>query len=39
MPKNKVVSLEEAMLHIESGMTVAVGGFLSKVTPSPCFMR
>ena len=30
MPKNKVVSLEEAMSHIESGMTVAVGGFLSQ---------
>ncbi len=33
MPKNKVVSLEEAMSHIESGMTVAVGGFLSQGDP------
>ena len=33
MPKNKVVSLEEAVSHIESGMTVAVGGFLSQGDP------
>jgi len=29
MLKNKVVSLKEAISHIESGMTVAVGGFLA----------
>jgi acetate CoA/acetoacetate CoA-transferase alpha subunit len=33
MPKNKVVSLKEAISHIESGMTVAVGGFLSQGDP------
>jgi acetate CoA/acetoacetate CoA-transferase alpha subunit len=33
MPKNKVVSLQEAMSHIESGMTVAIGGFLSQGDP------
>jgi acetate CoA/acetoacetate CoA-transferase alpha subunit len=33
MPKNKVVSLEEAISRIESGMTVAVGGFLSQGDP------
>ena len=33
MPKNKVVSLEEALSHVQSGMTVAVGGFLSQGDP------
>ncbi len=33
MPKNKVVSLQEAISHIESGMTVAIGGFLSQGDP------
>jgi acetate CoA/acetoacetate CoA-transferase alpha subunit len=33
MPKNKVVSLQEAISHIESGMTLAVGGFLSQGDP------
>jgi acetate CoA/acetoacetate CoA-transferase alpha subunit len=33
MPKNKVVGLQEALSHIESGMTVAVGGFLSQGDP------
>lgn len=33
MPKNKVVSLQEAVSRIESGMTVAVGGFLSQGDP------
>jgi 3-oxoacid CoA-transferase A subunit len=33
MPKNKVVGLEEAISHIESGMTVAIGGFLSQGDP------
>lgn len=33
MPKNKVVSLQEAISHIQSGMTVAIGGFLSQGDP------
>jgi len=33
MPKNKVVGLQEAISHIESGMTVAIGGFLSQGDP------
>jgi acetate CoA/acetoacetate CoA-transferase alpha subunit len=33
MLKNKVVSLEEATAHIESGMTLAVGGFLLQGHP------
>jgi acetate CoA/acetoacetate CoA-transferase alpha subunit len=33
MPKNKVVSLEEALSHVQSGMTVAVGGFLAQGDP------
>ena len=33
MPKNKVVSLEEAISHIKSGMSVAIGGFLSQGEP------
>jgi acetate CoA/acetoacetate CoA-transferase alpha subunit len=31
--KNKVVSLQEAISHIESGMTVAIGGFLDQGDP------
>lgn len=30
---NKVVSLEEAISHIEDGMTIMVGGFLGCGTP------
>ncbi len=33
MPRNKVVSAEEAVSRIESGMTIAVGGFLSQGDP------
>ena len=33
MPKNKVVSIEEAMSHVESGMTIAVGGFIGQGDP------
>ncbi|HLA80805.1 MAG TPA: CoA transferase subunit A [Thermoleophilia bacterium] len=33
MPKNKVVSVEAAISRIESGMTIAVGGFLSQGDP------
>ncbi len=33
MPKNKVVGLREAISRIESGMTVAVGGFLIQGDP------
>jgi acetate CoA/acetoacetate CoA-transferase alpha subunit len=33
MPKNKVVGLQEAISHIESGMTIAIGGFLSQGDP------
>jgi acetate CoA/acetoacetate CoA-transferase alpha subunit len=33
MPKNKVVGLHEAISHIESGMTIAVGGFLDQGDP------
>ncbi len=33
MPRNKVVGVEEAMSHIESGMSIAVGGFLSQGDP------
>ena len=33
MPKNKVVSVEEAISRIESGMHIAVGGFLSQGDP------
>jgi len=33
MPSNKVVSVEEAVSRIESGMTIAVGGFLSQGDP------
>lgn len=33
MPKNKVVGLREAISHIESGMSIAIGGFLSQGDP------
>jgi acetate CoA/acetoacetate CoA-transferase alpha subunit len=33
MPRNKVVSVEEAISRIESGMSIAVGGFLSQGDP------
>ena len=33
MPKNKVVGLQEGISHIESGMTLAIGGFLSQGDP------
>lgn len=33
MPKNKVVGLQEAISHIESGMSIAIGGFLSQGDP------
>jgi acyl CoA:acetate/3-ketoacid CoA transferase alpha subunit len=32
-PKNKVVCAQEAIAHIESGMSIAVGGFLSQGDP------
>lgn len=33
MPKNKVVGLEEAVSRVESGMSLAVGGFLTQGDP------
>ena len=33
MPKNKVVPIEEAMSRIESGMSIAVGGFIGQGDP------
>lgn len=33
MPKNKVVGLQEAISKIESGMSIAIGGFLSQGDP------
>ncbi len=33
MPKNKVVPIEEAMSHIQSGMSIAVGGFIGQGDP------
>ncbi|MCX6373121.1 MAG: CoA transferase subunit A [Actinobacteria bacterium] len=33
MPKNKVVPIEEALSHIESGMSIAVGGFIGQGDP------
>jgi acetate CoA/acetoacetate CoA-transferase alpha subunit len=33
MPKNKVVGLQEAISHIQSGMSIAIGGFLSQGDP------
>jgi len=33
VPKNKVVPIEEAMSHIESGIGIAVGGFIGQGDP------
>ena len=33
MPKNKVVPIEEALAHIRSGMSIAVGGFIGQGDP------
>jgi len=33
VPKNKVVPIEEAMSHVESGMSIAVGGFIGQGDP------
>ena len=33
MPKNKVMGLMEAISHVKSGMTVAIGGFLDQGDP------
>ena len=33
MPRNKVVPIEEAMSHIKSGMSIAVGGFIGQGDP------
>lgn len=33
MPKNKVVGLQEAVSYIKSGMSIAIGGFLSQGDP------
>lgn len=33
MPKNKVVPIGEAMSHIESGIGIAVGGFIGQGDP------
>ncbi len=33
MPKNKVVPIEEAMSHVKSGMSIAVGGFIGQGDP------
>lgn len=33
MPKNKVVGLQEAISRVESGMSIAIGGFLSQGDP------
>lgn len=33
VPKNKVVGVAEAMSHIESGMSIAVGGFIGQGDP------
>jgi acetate CoA/acetoacetate CoA-transferase alpha subunit len=33
VPKNKVVPIDEAMSHIKSGMTIAVGGFIGQGDP------
>ena len=33
MPRNKVVPIEEAMAHVESGMSIAVGGFIGQGDP------
>ena len=33
MPKNKVVGVAEAMSHVESGMSIAIGGFIGQGDP------
>jgi acetate CoA/acetoacetate CoA-transferase alpha subunit len=33
MARNKVVGLQEAMSHVKSGMSIAIGGFLSQGDP------
>lgn len=33
MPRNKVVPIEEAMSHIKSGMSIAIGGFIGQGDP------
>jgi acetate CoA/acetoacetate CoA-transferase alpha subunit len=33
VPKNKVISVEEAIFHIKSGMSIAVGGFIGQGDP------
>src|SRR5664280_2651005 len=33
MPTNKVVSIEEAISHVKSGMTLAIGGLLNQGVP------
>ncbi|MGI5939941.1 MAG: CoA transferase subunit A [Thermoleophilia bacterium] len=33
MPKNKVVALEDAIAHVQSGMSIAIGGFLAVGDP------
>jgi acetate CoA/acetoacetate CoA-transferase alpha subunit len=33
VPKNKVVPIEEAMSHVTSGMSIAVGGFIGQGDP------
>jgi len=33
VPKNKVVPIEEAMSHVKSGMSIAVGGFIGQGDP------
>ncbi len=33
MPKNKVISVEEAVSHIQSGMSIAIGGFIGQGDP------
>ncbi len=33
MPKNKVVPIDEALSHVKSGMSIAVGGFIGQGDP------
>jgi acetate CoA/acetoacetate CoA-transferase alpha subunit len=33
VPKNKVVPIEEAMSHVRSGMSIAIGGFIGQGDP------
>ncbi len=33
MPKNKVIPIDEAMSHVTSGMSIAVGGFIGQGDP------